>query len=211
MPGVKRVAKFNWFGGTMGPAAASPTGRTSSRTSPSMPSRTSTMYSGVPGEAGRDEGVHGGHARRDHRPRAGGRSTTGRSAARSSSKASSRPTAPASRSSSSSARIYDTDKAKYPNQPMDMMLFHWKYLYEKTGQRVGRRHLQPAALESEPGGRDRQGRRRHVREQRGPDEDRDRGAVLVELPRDGGRSGADPERHRHGASRSRSCSSPPTR
>jgi putative ABC transport system permease protein len=33
--------------------------------------------------------------------------------------------------------IYDTDKVKYPNHGTDMMLFHWKYLYEKTGQRVG--------------------------------------------------------------------------
>jgi putative ABC transport system permease protein len=33
--------------------------------------------------------------------------------------------------------IYDVDTAKYPNHPRDMMLFHWKYLYESTGQRVG--------------------------------------------------------------------------
>ena len=33
--------------------------------------------------------------------------------------------------------IYDTDTKKYPNHPLDVMLFHWKYLYEKTGQRVG--------------------------------------------------------------------------
>lgn len=33
--------------------------------------------------------------------------------------------------------IYDTDKEKYPNHPLDVMLFHWKYFYEKTGQRVG--------------------------------------------------------------------------
>jgi len=33
--------------------------------------------------------------------------------------------------------IYTTDKQKYPNHPLDMMIFHWKYLYEKTGQRAG--------------------------------------------------------------------------
>ena len=33
--------------------------------------------------------------------------------------------------------IYTTDREKYPNHPRDMMLFHWKYLYEKTGQRAG--------------------------------------------------------------------------
>lgn len=33
--------------------------------------------------------------------------------------------------------IYSTDTRKYPNHPLDMMLFHWKYFYEKTGQRVG--------------------------------------------------------------------------
>jgi putative ABC transport system permease protein len=33
--------------------------------------------------------------------------------------------------------IYDVDTDKYPNQPRDMMLFHWKYLFESTGQRVG--------------------------------------------------------------------------
>jgi putative ABC transport system permease protein len=33
--------------------------------------------------------------------------------------------------------IYDTDRVKYPNHEQDVMLFHWKYLYEKTGQRVG--------------------------------------------------------------------------
>jgi putative ABC transport system permease protein len=31
--------------------------------------------------------------------------------------------------------IYSTDKVKYPNHELDIMLFHWKYLYEKTGQR----------------------------------------------------------------------------
>jgi putative ABC transport system permease protein len=40
--------------------------------------------------------------------------------------------------------IYNTDKVKYPNWQMDIMLFHWKYLYEKTGQRsaVGTYNLQ---------------------------------------------------------------------
>ena len=33
--------------------------------------------------------------------------------------------------------IYSTDREKYPNHPLDAMLFHWKYFYEKTGQRVG--------------------------------------------------------------------------
>jgi putative ABC transport system permease protein len=33
--------------------------------------------------------------------------------------------------------IYSTDREKYPNHPQDVMLFHWKYFYEKTGQRVG--------------------------------------------------------------------------
>jgi putative ABC transport system permease protein len=33
--------------------------------------------------------------------------------------------------------IYSTDTTKYPNHPLDVMLFHWKYFYEKTGQRVG--------------------------------------------------------------------------
>jgi putative ABC transport system permease protein len=33
--------------------------------------------------------------------------------------------------------IYTTDTEKYPNHPLDIMLFHWKYFYEKTGQRVG--------------------------------------------------------------------------
>lgn len=40
--------------------------------------------------------------------------------------------------------IYATDKVKYPNHPLDVMLFHWKYLYEKTSQRsaVGTYNLQ---------------------------------------------------------------------
>lgn len=33
--------------------------------------------------------------------------------------------------------IYTTDRDKYPNHPLDTMLFHWEYFYEKTGQRVG--------------------------------------------------------------------------
>lgn len=33
--------------------------------------------------------------------------------------------------------IYTTDTQKYPNHQLDMMLFHWRYFYEKTGQRVG--------------------------------------------------------------------------
>jgi putative ABC transport system permease protein len=33
--------------------------------------------------------------------------------------------------------IYSVDTQKYPNHAQDMMLFHWKYLYEKTGQRAG--------------------------------------------------------------------------
>ena len=40
--------------------------------------------------------------------------------------------------------IYSTDTVKYPNHPLDVMLFHWKYLYEKTSQRsaVGTYNLQ---------------------------------------------------------------------
>lgn len=33
--------------------------------------------------------------------------------------------------------IYTVDRDKHPNHAQDMMLFHWKYLYEKTGQRAG--------------------------------------------------------------------------
>ncbi len=33
--------------------------------------------------------------------------------------------------------IYSVDTQKYPNHAKDMMLFHWKYLYEKSGQRAG--------------------------------------------------------------------------
>jgi putative ABC transport system permease protein len=33
--------------------------------------------------------------------------------------------------------IYTTDRSKYPNHAQDTMLFHWKYLSEKTGQRAG--------------------------------------------------------------------------
>ncbi len=33
--------------------------------------------------------------------------------------------------------IYSTDRETYPSHPLDIMLFHWKYFYEKTGQRVG--------------------------------------------------------------------------
>lgn len=33
--------------------------------------------------------------------------------------------------------IYAVDAEKYPNHPRDMMLFHWKYLYESTGHRAG--------------------------------------------------------------------------
>ena len=33
--------------------------------------------------------------------------------------------------------IYDTDRARYPNHPRDIMLFHWEYLYEATGQQSG--------------------------------------------------------------------------
>jgi putative ABC transport system permease protein len=33
--------------------------------------------------------------------------------------------------------IYDSDRVRYPNHPRDIMLFHWDYLYEATGQRAG--------------------------------------------------------------------------
>ena len=33
--------------------------------------------------------------------------------------------------------IYTVDRQKYPNHARDNMLFHWKYLHEKTGQRAG--------------------------------------------------------------------------
>ena len=33
--------------------------------------------------------------------------------------------------------VYDSDSATYPNHPRDIMLFHWEYLYEATGQRAG--------------------------------------------------------------------------
>src|SRR3954468_20874820 len=32
--------------------------------------------------------------------------------------------------------IFDTDKAKHPNTDTNLMLFHYKYLYEGTGQRI---------------------------------------------------------------------------
>ena len=55
-----------------------------------------------------------------------------------------------------------------------MMLFHWKYLYEKTGQRVGVGTYSLQFAQPAPGGRGRQGRRRDLREQRHADQDRDR-------------------------------------
>jgi putative ABC transport system permease protein len=33
--------------------------------------------------------------------------------------------------------IFDTDKARYPGTDTNMMLFHFKYLYEATGRRLG--------------------------------------------------------------------------
>jgi len=33
--------------------------------------------------------------------------------------------------------IYEVDKQKYPNFQEDIMLFHWNYVYEATGQRAG--------------------------------------------------------------------------
>lgn len=33
--------------------------------------------------------------------------------------------------------IYSTDLQKYPSHAQDIMLFHWDYFYEKTGRRVG--------------------------------------------------------------------------
>ena len=73
--------------------------------------------------------------------------------------------------------IYDTDTTKYPNHPLDVMLFHWKYLYEKTGQRVGVGTYTLQIAQPEPGGRGRQGGGRDLREQRHADQDRDRSAV----------------------------------
>ena len=108
--------------------------------------------------------------------------------------------------------IYDTDTEKYPNHPLDLMLFHWKYLYETTGQRVGVGTYNAADRRT-------RARRRPIAKavdatfenSDDADQDRDRGAVRRGLPRDGRRPGADPQRDRDGASRSRSCSSPPTR
>jgi putative ABC transport system permease protein len=33
--------------------------------------------------------------------------------------------------------IYDVDSDRYPNHSGQLMLFHWRYLYESTGQRAG--------------------------------------------------------------------------
>ena len=33
--------------------------------------------------------------------------------------------------------IYRVDTARHPNHPRDIMLFHWRYLYESTNRRVG--------------------------------------------------------------------------
>ena len=35
------------------------------------------------------------------------------------------------------AGIFDADPVKYPGTDTNMMLFHYKYLYEATGQRLG--------------------------------------------------------------------------
>ena len=57
-------------------------------------------------------------------------------------RASSRPTASATGRSSSWCRgIFDTDLAKYPGTDTNLMLFHFKYLYEATGRRLGAGHV----------------------------------------------------------------------
>ena len=50
--------------------------------------------------------------------------------------------------------IFDADKVKHPSTDTNLMLFHYKYLYEGTGQRISGRHLQR---------RDRRSRRRRAR------------------------------------------------
>ena len=38
--------------------------------------------------------------------------------------------------------IFDADDAKHPRTDTSVMYFHYKYLYEATGRRIERRHLQ---------------------------------------------------------------------
>jgi putative ABC transport system permease protein len=74
--------------------------------------------------------------------------------------------------------IFDTDPVKHPNTDTNLMLFHFKYLYEATGRRIAAgptrsRSTMPPRPEPE------QGHRRPVREQRRPDPHRDEQAFTA--------------------------------
>ena len=62
--------------------------------------------------------------------------------------------------------IYDTDEAKYPGTDLNSMYFDYKYLYEATGRESRHRLADGEDRRSQARGRDQQGHRRAVREQR---------------------------------------------
>ena len=137
IPGIRRVAQFTWFGGSIGSAAG---GEPDWKNFfPNFAVEAEPYLAMCPEyqlDARREGRLHGRHARGDHRPGAGQEA-----------RVEDRQHVPARKLHPAVPRrqpfefvvraIYDTDTKKYPNHPLDVMLFHWKYFYEKTGQRVG--------------------------------------------------------------------------
>ena len=196
MPGVKRVAQFNWFGGVHRQRSRRPArhGRTSSRTSPSTPSRTSRCipeYQLTPDEkqAFMDD-MRGAIIGRSWP-----RSTAGRSATTFHLE-SFIPPYRADRPFEFVVRaIYDADPAKYPNHPTRPHALPLEVpLRDDRASGSASAPTRSQIDQPEPGGGGRQGDRRDLREQRRADQDRDRERVRGRLPRDGRRPRAAPER-----------------
>ena len=143
IPGIKRVAKFNWFGGMIGSKGGQPDWKNffpnfAVDAEPFL--AMSPEYQVKPDElkAFMDDmrgAIIGPELAQKHNWKIGGTFQL----------ESFIPPYRADKPFEFTVRaIYSTDKVKYPNHPLDVMLFHWKYLYEKTGQRsaVGTYNLQ---------------------------------------------------------------------
>ena len=73
--------------------------------------------------------------------------------------------------------IYDTDEAKYPGTDLNSMYFDYKYLYEATGRNLGIGWLVEKIDDPNNAGRNQQGHRRAIREQRCRNQNRDRAGL----------------------------------
>ena len=157
VPGVKRVATSNWFGGL-------PSGR---RHEPRLDELLPELRRSTPSTylAMHPEFVcrrtRSAAFMADRRGALVGRRTSPRSSAgRSAATSSWRATIPPYRVGKPFEFIVRgiyrrRTSRRYPNAQMQLMFFHYKYLYEATGQRTRRRHLQRGDRRSATGGGDR--------------------------------------------------------